>query len=119
MAERRVDGYAAAMTPGGSKTIPYARRFGRVPVGFIAILAALSLVVLVALAIVVRGGPEPTLVGLARARRWRRSKGWLGGCWGRGRSPRPNWARIPVAWWRPHSLRRSAGRWWPSHSRAE
>src|SRR5215472_6986788 len=67
MAERRVDGYAAAMTPGGSKTIPYARRFGRVPVGFIAILAALSLVVLVALAIVVRGGPEPTLVGLALA----------------------------------------------------
>ncbi|MBV9383010.1 MAG: PrsW family intramembrane metalloprotease [Streptosporangiaceae bacterium] len=43
------------------------RRFGRTPVGFIVTLASCSLVALIALVIVVRGGPVPALTGLALA----------------------------------------------------
>ena len=55
------------MAPSEPKAVLDARRFGRTPVVFIAGLGACSLIALVALLAVVRGGPVPALAGLALA----------------------------------------------------
>ena len=55
------------MAPSERKADLDARRFGRTPVVFIAGLGACSLIALVALLAVVRGGPVPALAGLALA----------------------------------------------------
>jgi protease PrsW len=55
------------MAPSEPRAVLDARRFGRTPVVFIAGLGACSLIALVALLAVVRGGPVPALAGLALA----------------------------------------------------
>src|SRR5258708_21335961 len=55
------------MAPAEPKAVLDARRFGRTPVVFIAGLGACGLIALIALVIAVRGGPVPTVTGLALA----------------------------------------------------
>ena len=55
------------MAPSEPKAVLDARRFGRTPVVFIAGLGVCSLIALVTLLAVVRGGPVPALAGLALA----------------------------------------------------